>query len=449
MLLSRWTADLVSQQLDELRDPWTTLLFANLQQLQPNSLGNYIVIYRRLKCIDQELPVQKTLAVECFRWIISASRSLHWTELQTALALSDSIQPGDLQSFENDFSTQIRRVCGNLVCFIRENGAHLWGHQKATFVHPSIFEFFVNQPQLLRSIGDAWEILSDTRAMHRRNALDCINLLRSKLDTLSQERPLAYQIDYTSFNYYAINHFDKHLVAAESLSEPPSEPMILLQQMLNQGREYLLRFLLMRLYLSPYIGGGLRHISPADVNFEAFPQFIIWSTDLYKIRAKFQSHMEMSLGRLLRALVRAGLLVAVKNLIQEEYLENLEHDIDEIENEESALYIACESGHVDIVQELLAAGACPQPEAITPLCWIDCETPLFRAILNGHTSVVGLLLNAGVDVNVPTDLYSWYTYPLQLAEIHEHHDIVKLLIEYGADRSLFAKTHNSIFLEDD
>lgn len=150
--------------------------------------------------------------------------------------------------------------------------------------------------------------------------------------------------------------------------------------------------------------------------------------------------MEIPLGRLLRALVKAGLLVAVRNLIQEEYLEKAEHDINETEDDESALYIACESGHVKIVQELLAVGACPQPQAITPLCWIDCETPFFRAILKGHTSVVDLLLGAGVDVNVPTDLYSWYTYPLQLAEIHEHHDIIKLLLEHGADRSRFERT---------
>lgn len=54
--------------------------------------------------------------------------------------------------------------------------------------------------------------------------------------------------------------------------------------------------------------------------------------------------------------------------------------------------------------------------------------------------MVDLLLKAGVHVNVPTNLYSWYTYPIQLAEIHEHHDIVELLLEYGADRTLFEST---------
>lgn len=267
MLLSLETAELVDQRLDDLKDPWITLLFAHLQQLQPNLTGIYTVILKKLKWIDQKLPVHKTLAIECFRWIVSASRPLHWTELQTALSLSGAIAQGDLQSLEDGFSIHTKRACDNLVHFPREDGAHLWDQGKATFIHPSVFDFFVNKPRLLRSLGDAWNILSDTRAMHRRNALDCINLLRARLDTLSRERPLAHQIDYTSFNYYAINHFGKHLVAAECLSEPPSEPLILLQQMINQGREYLLRFLLMRLYLSPYIGGGLRHISPTDVNF--------------------------------------------------------------------------------------------------------------------------------------------------------------------------------------
>ncbi|KAK6000657.1 hypothetical protein QM012_003382 [Aureobasidium pullulans] len=346
MLLQPWTAELVGQQLDNFRDPWITLLFAHLQQLQPNLAGNYFVIIKTLKDIDQKGPVQRNLAISCFRWILSAIRPLHWSELQTALALGNTAG-GEIQ------------------------------------------------------------------ADH------------------------AHQIDYSSFNYYAINHFDKHLVISESLSEPPSKPLICIQQMLERGRIYLLRFLLMRLYLSPYIGGGLRQISPADVDFETLPQLIIWTTDLYKIRTKFRPHMAMSPGRLLRAFARAGLLVAVKNLIREKYFAKAEHDINEAEDGESALYIACDNGQAEIVEELLAAGACPQPDTITPLCWIDCETPLFRAILEGHISVVDLLLKAGVDVNVPTDLYGWYTYPLQLAQIHEHYDIAELLVEHGADRNLF------------
>ena len=107
--------------------------------------------------------------------------------------------------------------------------------------------------------------------------------------------------------------------------------------------------------------------------------------------------MTIPSGQLLRALAKAGLLVAVRNLLREGFLGEAEHGIDETENDDSALYIACDSGHVEIVEELLAAGACPQPEVITPLCWIDCETPLFRAVLNGHRSVVNLLLNAGVE----------------------------------------------------
>lgn len=138
--------------------------------------------------------------------------------------------------------------------------------------------------------------------------------------------------------------------------------------MLDRDHVYLLRFLLMRLYLAPYIGYGLRHISPADVNFTAIPEFIVWSTDLYKLRTKIRFATTMSPGGLLRALAKAGLLAAIRILIQEKYLGKEEHDINETEDGESALYIACESEHCEIVQELLAAGACPQPDIITPLC---------------------------------------------------------------------------------
>lgn len=60
-----------------------------------------------------------------------------------------------------------------------------------------------------------------------------------------------------------------------------------------------------------------------------------------------------------------------------------------------------------------------------------------------------LLLKVGVDLNVPADLYSWYTYPLQLAKIHEYPDIARLSLEHGADRSLFDKGKASVFTDED
>jgi ankyrin repeat protein len=154
-------------------------------------------------------------------------------------------------------------------------------------------------------------------------------------------------------------------------------------------------------------------------------------------------------SKLLHTLVKAELVVGVDNLIQQGFFRDKRHNINETEDGDSALYVACERGYTEIVELLLHAGAWPQPDPVTPQCWLDVETPLFGAILEGHTSVVDLLLEAGVDVNVPTNLYSWYTYPLQLAEIHEHSEIAKLLLEHGAKRSLFDKGKASAFINED
>ncbi|KAG9947567.1 hypothetical protein KCU85_g5598, partial [Aureobasidium melanogenum] len=411
-----------------------TKIRAALKQLPESLTKTYTRIVEE---IDRKRPEQKALAIACFRWMLSANKVLHWTEMQTALAWSGSTTPNTLQEMFDDHSSlaYITSTCGNLVHFPRKEGATFWGQEKATFIHDSVFQFFSTHLPTLTSLSESWTILSDTRAMHRRNALDCLNLIRLKLDSIALDGSIQYQVDYTSFNYYALNHFDKHLLASENMSETPSAPVVLAQQMLKKDSDHLFCFLLMRLYLSPSMEHGLRHVPQAELNITTVPEFIIWSTQLYKLRARFP--LTMSPSKLLCLLVRAGLVDAIHNLIQEGFFKDGRHDINEPENGDSAMYIACESGHSKIVKLLLQAGAWPQPDIVAPTCWIDCETPLFRATFNGHTTVVNLLLQAGVCVNVPTNLYSWHTYPLQLAEIHGRHEIAELLLAHGADRSLF------------
>jgi len=94
----------------------------------------------------------------------------------------------------------------------------------------------------------------------------------------------------------------------------------------------------------------------------------------------------LSTGELLHTLAKAKLLHAVRSLVHAEYTGRTKRDINETDNGkldgDSALCIACEGGDTDRL--LLHVGAWPQPDSITPLCWVDIETPLFRAILEGH-----------------------------------------------------------------
>ena len=52
------------------------------------------------------------------------------------------------------------------------------------------------------------------------------------------------------------------------------------------------------------------------------------------------------------------------------------------------------------------------------------------AVWNGHTDIVKLLLDAGADKDIKN---SCHRTPLHLATMKNHTDIVKLLIERGAD----------------
>jgi len=94
-----------------------------------------------------------------------------------------------------------------------------------------------------------------------------------------------------------------------------------------------------------------------------------------------------------------------------------------IPNGATPLTIAASKGHVDIVQLLLEKGAEINGNGIPPL---------FMAAQNGCTEVVALLLAVkGVEVNKPTTNKA--VSPLSIAAEGGHVDVVKRLIEAGAD----------------
>ena len=103
------------------------------------------------------------------------------------------------------------------------------------------------------------------------------------------------------------------------------------------------------------------------------------------------------------------------------------------------LWVACGVGDVEGAQRFI--DAC---EDKTQLCtskepfWADYDNPLVVACFQGHTEIVRLLIDAGADPDSPFEIdvageqVKQWGHPLWLAANRGHYEVVKLLIESGA-----------------
>lgn len=92
------------------------------------------------------------------------------------------------------------------------------------------------------------------------------------------------------------------------------------------------------------------------------------------------------------------------------------------------LHVACRAGHADCVQLLLSS--LPEREATKALlhCFnSDEDTALMLAADNGHVACVALLIGAGAEVNMKQGS----GYPLFMATAKGHSECVRLLVEAG------------------
>lgn len=93
----------------------------------------------------------------------------------------------------------------------------------------------------------------------------------------------------------------------------------------------------------------------------------------------------------------------------------------------TALHLAAQSGHANIVQSLLNAGA-----EVDPTTRIGSYTPLHIASTQANSAIVGLLLDAGADATATTTNSHVTALHLAAQEVGGA-ESVKLLLEHGAD----------------
>ena len=96
--------------------------------------------------------------------------------------------------------------------------------------------------------------------------------------------------------------------------------------------------------------------------------------------------------------------------------------------EVTALFMACQSGHGEVVRLLLASSGIDVNQATTD----DGRTPLWMACHDGHAPIVKLLL-ASSEIDVNQAATNGFT-PLFMACQKCHLEVVQLLVSEGADK---------------
>jgi len=101
---------------------------------------------------------------------------------------------------------------------------------------------------------------------------------------------------------------------------------------------------------------------------------------------------------------------------------------DKISHDITALHLACERGHIDVVRVLLDNHAQPSPAELFNL-----DTPLHYAAANDHDAICALLISHGVDANLRNRTGDT---PLHIAVANDRLRATTKLLSLGADLSI-------------
>ncbi|KAL7266108.1 hypothetical protein RUND412_011359, partial [Rhizina undulata] len=110
---------------------------------------------------------------------------------------------------------------------------------------------------------------------------------------------------------------------------------------------------------------------------------------------------------------------------------------------EKAILTATRSGHADLIRLLLEKMTGQSPASLPKLH----REIFWEASYSGRELIVRMMLENGVDVNAERTLDLEYTYLLQLAALRGYDNVMRLLLDSGADGDFSEGYHGPVLLD--
>ena len=394
-----WVA-LAADSLQQVQSP--LLLPKEIESLPPTIDGFYQMELGRIPASDV------WIAQSVFSWLTVATRTLHFTELLNALAITTYTRQGHVctgspltKGLESGSNQHVIQICRGLVV-VNEKGC-------VTFRHPSVRRHLLHstlQYHPEHALFQAHEHVAGTCLMllnsreHTRPSMFCIDTPQARTQTEGQSLCLQ---DYAAANW------SFHYRLAETRSKSLAGT---LQRCILMTLDYACEtFSIPRTNRSIQIATTTLRIC-ATYGFVILTQICLEMG--FNPNEGACHYCETPL-----AIAAAGVHAPVTILLLRKTA-LVTGDIDY--GNERILQLAAAHGSLETIELLLARGG--DANAIDHCTG---RRPLHNAAASGHISVVKLLMTHGVDVNavIPDTQEA----PLHLAALHGHIAVVKYLLD--------------------